>query len=231
MTGSRREMDKSIRAVSCLRFRSRVKTTMRIHLTIVVAILVTVCVVGSGISFEGYARSSRLPQAQGEPALSPNDKLVFAAFEKRVKEYSKLREDLEGKMPKLSKEAKPEEIEAHKKQFQERVRAARSAAKHGDLFTPDAAVLIRTIIKDEFKGRERVELRDTVLRESETKAVPLRVNYPYPESQELLEMPPTLLLRLPQLPKQLRYRFVRRSMLLVDRENGLIVDYMTNALP
>jgi hypothetical protein len=178
---------------------------------------------------ETYIGSSHL--RQGASTLSPNDKLVFAAFEKRAKEYSKLREDLEGKMPKLSKEAKPEEIETHKKQFQERVRAARSAAKHGDLFTPEAAVLIRTIIKDEFKGRERVELRDTVLRESDTKAVPLRVNYPYPESQELLEMPPTLLLRLPQLPKQLRYRFVGRSMLLVDRENGLIVDYMTNALP
>jgi hypothetical protein len=38
-------------------------------------------------------------------------------------------------------------------------------------------------------------------------------------------------LRLPQLPKQLRYRFVRQNLLLVDRENGLIVDYMTNALP
>jgi hypothetical protein len=191
--------------------------------------VVTICVVMYGASFEAYARSSQLPQ--GASTLSPNDKPVFAAFEKRVKEYSKLREDLEGKMPKLSKEAKPEEIETHKKQFQERVRAARSAAKHGDLFTPDAAMLIRTIIKDEFKGRERVELRDTVLRESDTKAVPLRVNYPYPESQELLEMPPTLLLKLPQLPKQLRYRFVGRSMLLVDRENGLIVDYMTNAIP
>lgn len=202
---------------------------MRTSLTLASAMVVTICVVMYGASFEGSARSSHLPQSAS--TLSPNDKLVLAAFEKRVKEYSKLREDLEGKMPKLSKEAKPEEIETHKKQFQERVRAARSAAKHGDLFTPEAAVLIRTIIKDEFKGRERVELRDTVLRESDTKAVPLRVNYPYPESQELLEMPPTLLLRLPQLPKQLRFRFVGRSLLLMDRENGLIVDYMTNALP
>lgn len=142
-----------------------------------------------------------------------------------------MREALEEQMPKLSKEAKPEEIQIHKKQFQERVRAARAGAKQGDVFTPEAAILIRKMIKDEFKGKERVELRDTVLKESDTKAVPLRVNYPYPESQELLEMPPTLLLRLPQLPKQLRFRFVSHSLLIVDRENGLIVDYMTNALP
>jgi len=163
--------------------------------------------------------------------LSPTDKDVVATFEKRVKEYAKLREDLETKLPKLSKEAKPEEIETHKKLFQERVRAARAGAKPADMFTPETATLIRAIIKDEFKGKDRVELRDTVLKESENKAVPIRINYAYPESQELLEMPPTLLLRLPQLPKQLRYRFVRRNMLLLDRENGLIIDFMTNAIP
>jgi Ni/Co efflux regulator RcnB len=165
------------------------------------------------------------------PALSPADKQTAEAFEKRVKDYASLRERLEEKMPKLSKEAKPEEIETHKKQFQERVRAARAGAKHGEIFTPEAQALIRRIIKDEFKGRERAEFRDTVLKEAEIKAVPLRVNYPYPEGGELLEMPATLLLRLPQLPKQVRYRFVGRNFLLVDRENGLIVDYMTNALP
>jgi hypothetical protein len=153
------------------------------------------------------------------------------AFEKRVKEYVKLREDIEAKMPKLSKEAKAEEIETHKKQLQESVRAARTGSKQGDIFTPDAVALIRGIIRDEFKGKDRVELRKTVLVESEVKSLPLRVNYPYPEVKEQLEMPPTLLLKLPQLPKQIRYRFVGRNMLLVDRENGLIIDYMTNAIP
>jgi hypothetical protein len=57
------------------------------------------------------------------------------------------------------------------------------------------------------------------------------VNYPYPEAKELVEMPPTLLLVLPPLPKQVRYRYVGKHMLLVDRENGLIIDYMLDALP
>jgi hypothetical protein len=164
-------------------------------------------------------------------AFAQLNKPVADAFEKRVKDYVKLRESIEEKMPKLSKEAKPEEIEVHKKQLQESVRAARAGAKHGDIFTPDAAAMIRAIIKDEFKGKDRVELRKAVLVESEVKSVPLRVNYPYPETKEQLEMPPTLLLRLPQLPKQIRYRFVGPNMLLVDRENGLILDYMTDALP
>jgi hypothetical protein len=165
-----------------------------------------------------------------QASISVKDKQSVAAFEKRVKAYVKLRERLEQKMPKLSKDATPEQIEAHKTTLQERVKTARAGAKPGQMFTPDIATFIRATIKDEFKGGERAELRATVF-EAETQGVPLRVNYPYPENKELMEMPPTLLLKLPQLPKQLRYRFVGRNMLLVDRENGLILDYMTNAIP
>lgn len=197
--------------------------------SLIAAGLVALCTVTSP-AFEATEINSA-QQVQTAAALSENDKQIAVAFEKRVKQYAKLREDLESKMPKLSKEAQPEEIETHKKQFQERVRNARAAAKQGEVFTPEAQALIRRIIKDEFKGQDRAEFRDTVLREADTKGVRLRVNYAYPESGELLEMPPTLLLRLPQLPKQVRYRFVGRNLLLVDRENGLIVDYMTNALP
>ena len=161
---------------------------------------------------------------------SAAEKQIAKAFEKRVKDYAKLREALEAKMPKLSKNATPEQIEAHKTALQERVRTARTGAKTGELFMPDAANLIRSIIKNEFKGNERVELRQTVF-EAETQGVAVRVNYPYPESKELVEMPPTLLLKLPQLPKQVRYRFVGNYLLLVDRENALILDYMTRALP
>ena len=168
--------------------------------------------------------------AQNTPQVSAKDKQAIDAFERRVKEYVKLREGLEDKMPKLPEDSKPEQIEAHKTAFQETVRTARAGAKHGDLFTPDIAGFIRATIRDEFKGKDRQELRQTVF-EAETQGVAVRVNYPYPESKELVEMPPTLLLRLPQLPKQVRYRFVGPNLLLVDRENGLIVDYMPNALP
>ena len=82
----------------------------------------------------------------------------------------------------------------------------------------------------EMKGRERREFRETVF-EAETKGVPVKVNAAYPESKELTEMPPSLLLALPQLPKQVRYRFVGTNLLLVDRENNLIIDYMPRALP
>ena len=171
-------------------------------------------------------------QAEGaRVSLPAATQQMVAAFEKRVREYVDMRERLEEGLPTLSKEARPEEIEKHKTAFQGLVRSARAGARQGDVFTPDAAAFIRAVIRDEFRGRERQELREEVLVEAENKAVPLRVNYPYPETEELLEMPPTLLLRLPQLPKQVKYRFVRNNLFLVDRENGLIVDYMTDVFP
>ena len=155
---------------------------------------------------------------------------VAQAFEDRVKAYVAQREAIEGKMPKLSKTARPEQIEAHEKQLFTRVRAARRTAKRGAIFTPESANLIRSIIKAEFKGQDRLEFRKAVF-EAENKSVPVRVNLAYPESVELLEMPPNLLLVLPQLPRQVRYRYVGQNLLLMDRENHLIIDYMTNALP
>ncbi len=176
-----------------------------------------------------WPASARQTQV-AQPVLSEKDKQTVAAFDERVKAYVKMREGLEEKLPKLSKDAKPEEIEAHKKTFQKLVQSARAGAKHGDVFTADSMAYIRTVIKTELDSQEKKEVRQTVL-EAENKAVPIRVNYTYPESEELVEMPPTLLLKLPQLPKQVKFRFVRRNLLLVDRENGLIIDYMTDALP
>jgi len=172
--------------------------------------------------------AAQTPAAQAE--VAPKHKEAFAAFEARVKEYVAMREGIEGQMPKLPKDATPEQIEAHKTAFQDAVRHARASAKQGDLFVPVLAAHIREVIKAETPTRVKQEVRETV-NESEVKAVPLRINYPYPETEELLEMPPTLLLRLPQLPKQVRYRYVGRNMLLVDRENGLIIDFMPDALP
>jgi hypothetical protein len=179
--------------------------------------------VGEPVASAGTVVPSRTAIAEEYRGLVDN-------FERQVREYVALREELEDRMPKLSKEATAEEIEAHKLKFQEVVRTARVGARQGDVFTPEAMTFIRAAILDEFKGRDRLELRQAVA-EAENKAVPIRVNAAYPDAQEILEMPPTLLLRLPQLPKQVRYRFVGSYLLLVDRENRLIIDFMPDAIP
>lgn len=161
---------------------------------------------------------------------SKSDKQAIALFERSVKDYVKLRNRVRDKVPKLSKDSTPEQIQTFKKAFEEALRAARAGAKRGELFTPLVANYIDGTLREEFKGKDRLQLREIVF-EAENEGIPLKVNYPYPASVELTEMPATLLLKLPQLPKEVRYRFVGRNLLLVDRDNNLIIDYMVGALP
>jgi hypothetical protein len=158
------------------------------------------------------------------------NKVIQTEFESRVRQYTSRREELEQALPPLAKQATAEEITAHKNALLKKVLADRKGAVRGTIFTPDAERMIRAIIVAHYPGRDRMELKKE-LAEAETRTVMVKVNAVYPEAAELMEMPPTLLLVLPQLPKQVRYRFVGTSLLIVDRENHLIVDYMTNALP
>jgi hypothetical protein len=176
------------------------------------------------------AQSSQNAALAPPAVISPADKAAIQAFEKQVKHYVELRNKARENAPKLSKDSTPEQIQAYRTALELSVRNARPNAKRGDLFRPEAADYMRRTLKNEFQGKDRKELRETVF-ETETQGVVLRVNYPYAQSAELSEMPATLLAKLPQLPKEVRYRFVGRNMLLVDRESNVIIDFMPEALP
>jgi hypothetical protein len=175
------------------------------------------------------AQSSQT-SALAPPVISAEDKAAIQTFEKQVKEYIDLRNKVRANAPKLSKDSTPEQIQAYRSALEQSLRTARPNAKRGEFFVPSVADYIRRTLKNEFKGKDRQQLRETVF-ETETTGVVLRVNYPYADSAELSEMPATVLAKLPQLPKELRYRFVGRNMLLVDRESNVIIDFMPEALP
>ena len=173
--------------------------------------------------------NAQQPATNAAKPTAEEQKLI-AAFNQHVKDYLKQRQSVAKKLPSLSKEATPEQITSYQDKFVAELRAMRAGTMQGYIFQPAFADYVRTTIKTEFPPSDKAEIKQTIL-EADTKGVPLRVNYPYPETKELAQIPPTLLLKLPQLPKEVKYRFVGRHMLLVDTDNGLIVDYMLNALP
>jgi hypothetical protein len=222
----------SLQAYSSMKHKSEKPTLYLVGAALAICLtLLSLPLTARTISFEQNSFKQTFDQQKdAQAATSAKDKQAISLFDGRVKEYLKLRNQIRDRLPKLSKDSTPEQIHAHMVAFQEAVRAARVGAKRGDLFTAEVAGYIRRTLRTEFKGKDRKDLRKTIL-EAETKGVPLRVNYPYPEAKELTEMPPTLLLKLPQLPKEVKYRFVGPNMLLVDRENNLIIDYTVDALP
>lgn len=177
-----------------------------------------------------FAQQSQNAALAPPPVVTPADKAAIEAFERQVNAYVELRKKIRENAPKLSKDSTPEQMHAYRTALEESLRNSRAGAKRGELFRPETADYIRRTLKTEFQGKDRRELREKIF-ETETTGVVLRVNYPYAENAELSEMPATLLAKLPQLPKEVRYRFVGRNMLLVDRESNVIVDYMPDALP
>ena len=170
--------------------------------------------------------------AAEEPVISPADKETIKRFDDRVKQYVSLRSSLKAKAPKLSKDSTPEQIQAAESGLVEALRTSRAGAKPGDIFAQDIAQYIRTTLKREFKPAEKKEIRKVVADDKETNIpVTLKVNYPYPDPKEFVEMPATLLLKLPPLPKEVKYRYVGRNLILIDTDNNMIVDYMIDALP
>jgi hypothetical protein len=163
-------------------------------------------------------------------ARYPVDKTVIKDFENRAKAYVTLRDRVKKETPVVKKDATPAEVEAYKDTLQKAIQAARATAQQGDIFTPEATAFVKTRIKTGLPGFEKSEIRASVL-EADTKGVPIKVNAIYPESKELVQMSPTLLLSLPQLPQDLRYRFIGRSLAIMDRDSSLIIDYMREALP
>lgn len=193
------------------------------------------CSLGLCLLLAGIA-AVRTQAQQNKPVITPAtvnveaDKQAISVFEGRVKEYVSLRNQVKDKLPKLSKDSTAEQIDAYRTSLEKALRVARGGAKQGDIFVPAIAEYLRRTLRNEFDRKDKKDFREIIF-EAETQGVPIRVNYPYPSAAEIAQLPPTLLLKLPQLQQELRYRFVGRNMLLVDRENNLILDYLTNALP
>lgn len=152
-------------------------------------------------------------------------------FAQRCAAYQALRSDAVKSLPKLAKNASPEEMKAHREGLRARLVELRSGAKPGDILTP-AVFEVVGAVRSETAGAEGKAARDTVLGEGnptkEGVRVPLKINAPY--EAPVSSVPPDMLARLPELPENLQYRFVGKSLILYDAEADMVVDYISGAV-
>jgi hypothetical protein len=184
--------------------------------------------------FRGIAKSAALTalllagSVWAQPSKAANSDVV-KDFEGRVKRYLDQRTQQAGTSPRPTNSSV--KLAETQQQMAERIRAARAGARQGDIFTPTISEYFRRRIAATLSGPQGKRILASLRRAEPVKAVDVRVNAEYPQSKPLQSTPPTLLLNLPELPKELQYRIVGSSLILYDTAPNIVVDYIPHALP
>jgi hypothetical protein len=184
-----------------------------------------------------------------EPIVPPQtvemDAETLRRFQHEVEEYVELRRSALKQIPPVSRST-AEELAAHQRALTQAIVAYRQGAKRGEIFKPDVEAAVRrtlhraftgpdgpALIKETKQGNPSVEgnpsPRDPTKEVKEP--VALAVNTFYNSAAPFSSVPPSLLLKLPLLPEEVRYRFVGRALILRDTEANVILDYIPDVVP
>jgi len=157
--------------------------TRGVLISLVAAAVVSLSACGSG------DRPSVPPATSASPASAPPtvrvvgpltsaDAQALATMNERVKEYVALHVKLERSLPKLPKEATPEQIDNNQRALAKLVLEARAAAKPGDIFTPEARPVIKRLFASVFGGPDGKQLKASIMDENPVTpaAIKLTVN-------------------------------------------------------
>ncbi len=171
-----------------------------------------------------------LPWGAGAQEKVNQRSLVLQDFAQRVAAYMKLHRTAAAHVTGLKPTKTAAEIERHEHALAHEIREAREGATQGSILTPEIAAEFRLLIGETMKGPSAARIHESLKQAAPVWLSKLQVNMTYPHAVPLQSSPPTLLMNLPELPKQLEYRFVGRSLILRDLEANLIVDFIRDAI-
>jgi hypothetical protein len=150
-------------------------------------------------------------------------------FHKRIEAYLKIHNEAESKVPNLRRTDDPVEISAREKALGEMIMTLRAGVQPGEIFAKEYQPFFIKIVQDDFATRSRAD-RIALINEL-PKNIKVDINTVYPTTLPLETFPGRLLRKLPDLPPELEYRIVGRSMILRDVKANLIVDILRDVVP
>ena len=190
---------------------------------------------GAGCSACGLTQRSQTapppatPEQRATASPANPDSAILADFNARLDNYVKVQRALAQKTDTQPKESSnAAEITAAQDVLGAAIRNVRKNAKQGEIFTPQIASMFRRLMYPDLRGEEGAETREVI--QGEPVEVWLKVNANYPQDQPLATVPGNILASLPQLPKDVEYRFVGKHLLLRDVDANIIVDFIYNAI-
>jgi hypothetical protein len=178
-------------------------------------------------SVVGLLRTVPLIIAMQSNATAPISKV----FADGVRKYVQMHEDLGSSVPAQKPTTEAAQITDRQHQLTGVIAEARRDAHQGEIFTEDVAEYFRKIIRKAFQEPGGRAMRQTIRERDPIKPIVLKVNTVYPDDLPRTTVPPTLLSRMPVLPKELAYRVIGHALVLQDTKTNLIVDFIPNAIP
>ena len=175
------------------------------------------------------------PPIGATPGITPDGQAVNAQgaatleFRKRIDAYIKIHNDAEAKVPNLKRTDDPKEIADREAALAKMIMTMRAGAQPNEIFAPEYQPYFIKIVEDDFKLRSAADRKALVA--ELPKNVKVDINTVYPTTLPLETFPPALLRKLPDLPPELEYRIVGRSLLLRDVKANLIVDVLRDVVP
>jgi hypothetical protein len=213
-------------------------------------VIAVACAIGSAPAAAQKPPRPQVSDATREKAADQNanpDALVLADFQKRIDAYMAIHREAAKDAPSQKETNDPGKIKATQEALAAKIRAARAAAKPGDIMTPEVRNKFRRLMYPVVQGPAaqgtsgsakavkadvKDELKENREEQSEEggKAVVLKVNATYPPDTPLPSTPPQVLMNLPKLPEQLEYRIVGKNLIIRDVDANIIVDFVPNAI-
>ncbi len=152
------------------------------------------------------------------------DPETLAEFKTRVQDYAAMRSRLEAGLQPLAVTVNADEIERFEHSLARRIRQTRNS-RRGQLFIPAMAVQLKQMLE-----RRADAPTIAAIMEDGPPEFDVDINETYSKDRPLATMPPNILLLLPDLPRDIEYRFVGRHIILRDVRANIIIDEIKYAL-
>ena len=152
------------------------------------------------------------------------DPETVAEFNRRVSDYAALRSRLEAGLPPLRVTTDADEIETFEHRLAELIDDVRGS-RRGQLFIPTMEGQLKRMLDAEADPATVAVIMDDGPGEFD-----IDINETYSKKFAIATMPTKLLLLLPDLPKDLEYRFVGRHFILRDARANIIIDEIPYAI-
>lgn len=181
------------------------------------------------------------------PQTVEMDEETLRKFQHEVEEYVRLRKKALAHVTPVTSQSSAEDLSAHQRALTMAIVAYRKGEKQGEIFEEDVEAAVRRTLQRAFSGPDGQALMNEIKqgnpkvegnptsrdpsKEVRPPQVRVAVNAVYPDAAPFSSVPSSLLLRLPPLPEEVRYRFVGRALILRDTEANVILDYILDVVP